>query len=100
MTKMTKSDKRDNMNCSIYRSEKKPETYLYLAEGSDFDDLPVDLQQVFGQPLYVMNLQLSTERKLAQADVLRVMLELETNGYFLQLPPKIPTEELITHSIR
>jgi uncharacterized protein YcgL (UPF0745 family) len=84
------------MKCSVYRSDKKPDTYLYLLDSLDYQDLPADLQQVFGEALLVMDLQLSAERKLAQVDVARVMQELATEGYFLQLPPKIPTEELIT----
>jgi uncharacterized protein YcgL (UPF0745 family) len=83
------------MNCKIYNSERKPETYLYLAEGVEIDDLPEDLQQIFGEPGYVMTLVLSEQRKLAQVNVETVMTELKTNGYFLQLPPKTPTEEQI-----
>lgn len=87
------------MNCGVYRSEKKPETYLFLAENISFPDLPDELQQIFGEPLLVMNLVLSASRKLAQVDVSSVIHALDTNGYFLQLPPKIPTEEEITRWI-
>ncbi len=84
------------MICGVFRSEKKTETYLYLARSTEFEDLPGDLQQVFGQPLLVMNLVLSPQRELAQVDVNTVIKSLETEGYFLQLPPKTPTEEEIT----
>ena len=84
------------MICSVYRSEKKSETYLYLARNTDFEDLPDDLQQVFGQPILVINLVLSPQRKLAQVDVGRVISCLERDGYYLQLPPKTPTEDEIT----
>ncbi len=87
------------MNCSIYRSDNKPETYLYLAADVSFEDLPEDLLQIFGEPLLVMNLELGAKGKLAQVNVSTVIKELETNGYFLQLPPKIPTEEQITRLI-
>jgi len=84
------------MKCRIYRSENKPETYLYLADKFAVEDLPEELQQVFGEPRFVMSLLLSPQRKLAQVDVSTVMTALESNGYFLQLPPKTPTEEQIT----
>ena len=38
------------MKCSIFRSSLKDFTYIYLPDGSDFDDLPVSLRKVFGEP--------------------------------------------------
>jgi len=84
------------MICSVLRSEKRNETYLYLAPGFEFEDVPAELQEVFGQPQSVMSLVLSPERKLAQVDVNTVIESLADKGYFLQLPPKTPTEEAIT----
>ena len=83
-------------HCLIYRSEKKPETYLYLAVGASFSDLPQDLQKTFGEPVLVMKLEVNKDTSLAQADAVRVIAALEDPGYFLQLPPKTPVEELIT----
>jgi uncharacterized protein YcgL (UPF0745 family) len=82
--------------CKVYRSDKKAETYLYLAADSEFIDLPADLQQRFGEPAFVMNLDLSAELKLARVDVEKVLQSLQENGYFLQLPPQLPVEEEIT----
>jgi len=84
------------MICHVFRSDKKKETFLYLARGTQFEDLPAELQAAFGQPHAVMSLVLTPERKLAQVDVNRVIQSLETDGYFLQLPPKTPTEETIS----
>ena len=84
------------MICGIYRSDKKEETYLYLARGTEFDDLPAELQQLFPEPVLVTNLVLSPERKLAQVDVNKVIEHLENDGFFVQLPSKTPTEEEIT----
>lgn len=84
------------MICGVYRSEKKKETFLYLARGTEFEDLPEELQQVFGEHTLVMNLVLSPQRKLAQVEVEKVIEKLGTDGYFLQLPPNTPTEEEIT----
>jgi uncharacterized protein YcgL (UPF0745 family) len=76
------------MKCSVVRSSLKDFTYIYLLAGYDFDDLPQDLKRVFGKPEFVMNLELSPERKLAYEDINRVMQNLTEKGYHLQLPPK------------
>lgn len=76
------------MKCSVVRSGLKDFTYLYLLEGFDFDDLPVALKSVFGEPEFVMDLELTAERKLAYEDVNQVMQNLDEQGYHLQMPPK------------
>ncbi len=82
--------------CNVFRSDKNTETYLYLAEDNEFADLPAELQQSFGEPAFVMRLELSPERKLARVDVKKVVQGLLEQGYYLQLPPKLPVEEEIT----
>ena len=83
-------------HCLIYRSEQKQETYLYLPVGSTFSDLPDELQEMFGEPILVMKLEIGQKTRLAQADTERVLKALNDPGYFLQLPPKIPVEELLS----
>lgn len=82
--------------CSVFRSGKKSETYLYLARGRAFEDLPQELLQAFGDPCFVMHLNLDANRQLARVDAGRVLEHLKADGYFLQLPPEIPVEEEIT----
>jgi len=84
------------MNCVVYKSDRKPGTYLYLAEHCEFQDLSGELQQIFGAPVRVMRLELSQKSRLARVDASAVIQELEKNGYFLQLPPGISTEEEIS----
>lgn len=76
------------MKCSVIRSSLKDFTYIYLLEGEDFDDLPESLKRVFGDPEFVMDLNLTPERKLANEDVNQVMQNLSDQGYHLQLPPQ------------
>lgn len=83
-------------HCLIYRSEKKQETYLYLPIGSPFSDLPDELREMFGEPILVMKLEIGQETRLAQVDAETVIKALNDPGYFLQLPPKIPVEELLS----
>lgn len=76
------------MKCTVYRSSLKDFTYVYLAEGKSFDDLPGSLQKVFGEPGLVMDLKLTHERTLAYEDIGLVMKNLAENGYHLQMPPQ------------
>lgn len=85
--------------CNVYRSHKKTETYLYMAVDLSFSDLPEELQLTFGEPVFVMQLELSSRRKLARVDVVTVIDNLAEHGYFLQLPPKLPVEEEIARRL-
>lgn len=76
------------MKCTVVRSSLKDFTYIYLLAGNDYEDLPVSLRKVFGEPEFVMNLELSPERKLAYEDVNRVMRNLKEQGFHLQMPPQ------------
>jgi uncharacterized protein YcgL (UPF0745 family) len=76
------------MKCSVLRSSEKDFTYIYLRTGFEFDELPVALKKVFGEPGFVMDLELSLERKLAYEDVAQVMQNLGEQGYHLQMPPQ------------
>jgi hypothetical protein len=76
------------MKCSVVRSSMKDFTYIYLLAGHDFDDLPVALRKVFGEPEFVMDLDLTPDRKLAYEDVNRVLQNLSEQGYHLQMPPQ------------
>ena len=75
------------MNCTVFRSGLKAYTYVFLRDGMAWEDLPVALQKVFGEPVFVMKLKLTPERKLANEDVEQVIMNLSAHGYHLQLPP-------------
>jgi uncharacterized protein YcgL (UPF0745 family) len=81
--------------CAVFRSDNQAETYLYLAREVKFEDLPTDLQRQFGAPAFVMNLELTPDFKLSRVDTQSVMSSLEKEGYYLQLPPRLPVEEEI-----
>jgi uncharacterized protein YcgL (UPF0745 family) len=76
------------MKCSVVRSSLKDFTYIYLLAGRDYEDLPVSLKKVFGEPEFVMELELTPERKLAYEDVNLVIHNLDEQGYHLQMPPQ------------
>lgn len=75
------------MQCSVFRSDLKQYTYIYLLEGHEFDDLPDSLRKAFGKPHLVMDIELDPSKKLAYEDVKQVMANLAEQGYHLQLPP-------------
>lgn len=74
------------MQCAIYKSCKKQDTYLYLATKDDFSRVPESLLKLLGKPIYVMDLELSPERKLAQEDTEEVLSNLRGRGWHLQMP--------------
>jgi uncharacterized protein YcgL (UPF0745 family) len=84
------------MYCAIYKSQRRQDTYLYLAAKDDFTRIPDNLITLLGTPLYVMDLELSRHRKLAQEDVLEVMQNLQTRGWHLQVP-RTQTNWLSSH---
>ena len=79
----------------MYRSSRKEYTYLYLAEGASLEDLPDSLLGAFGTAEFVIDLELSPERKLASENVLQVMENLREQGFHLQLPPGDQDGDLI-----
>ncbi|RMH15786.1 MAG: YcgL domain-containing protein [Gammaproteobacteria bacterium] len=78
-----------DIDCWIYKSPKKDEMYIYLARKDDFECVPELLRNGFGSPEFVMQLTLCKERKLAREDVRQVMNNLQSQGYHLQMPPRI-----------
>ena len=71
----------------IYRSPKEEGMYLYVRKDEGLSRVPEALLQRFGKPQQAMVLVLTPEKKLARAAVEKVIECLETQGYYLQLPP-------------
>lgn len=75
------------MHCSVFKSPRREQLYLYLKQGNSFDEIPESLAKVFGEPQFVIDLELSPKRPLAREDVVEVMKNLEEQGFHLQMPP-------------
>lgn len=75
-------------SCAIYKSHKKFDSYLYVEKEGDFTRVPPSLLQLLGRLEFVMTLELSPQRKLANADTAQVCRQLKEQGYYLQMPPK------------
>lgn len=88
------------MLCFIYKSLKKDELYLYLDKKDDFSSIPEALFKSLGRLQFVMELQLSPERKLAREDVSKVISSLQNKGFFVQMPPVMAPLQLAVNNNR
>ena len=75
------------MQCFVYASQRKPDSYLWLAQRDAFDSLPESLALLLGELRFVMEVQLDEQRKLPIEDTTQVLEHLGTQGWHLQLPP-------------
>jgi uncharacterized protein YcgL (UPF0745 family) len=73
--------------CDIYKGDKKSEMYLYVPSDKGVKDVPEALLQSFGLLELVMKLKLTKTRKLARVDVVKVLEDIQQNGFYLQVPP-------------
>lgn len=78
--------------CDIYRSPKKEAMYLYVDKREGTARIPGSLLELFGSPQHVTTMLMTLERKLARADVDKVLKELRGRGYYLQMPPIADSE--------
>ena len=83
------------MQSYIYKSIKKDELYLYLQKKDDFSKVPEPLLKSFGRIEFVMELEITPERKLARENVDKVISSLQDKGFFVQMPPTIVPEALL-----
>ena len=75
------------MMCYVYRSGRRPDTYLFLPVADDFSGVPDGLMELFGEASFALEFELTPERKLAQAEPAQVMASLRERGFYLQMPP-------------
>lgn len=81
--------------CSVYKSPRKKEMYLYVNKQEALTRVPEALLAAFGAPHHVFDLVLTPERQLARESIGKVLENLESQGFHLQMPP--PEEEYIEH---
>ena len=91
------ADPHQEMDCWIFKGQKRNDTYVYVADQDRLDDLPAGLLQVLGRLELVMTLRLGPQRQLARANVAEVMKDLRDKGYYLQMPPVDPIIAGQTH---
>lgn len=75
------------MQAYVYKSQRKADTYLYMAARDDFACLPEPVRTQLGTLKFVLEVALTPGRKLAQADPAVVRANLAAQGFHLQFPP-------------
>ena len=76
------------MEVAVFKTARRPDTFLFLPEGLPPGEWPDGLEQVFMPAEKVLSLTLTADRPLAAQSATRVMEEIVDRGYFLQLPPQ------------
>ena len=77
------------MHAYVYKSLRKPDTYLYLREKDAFGLVPDGVRLPLGQLSLVLEVTLTPERKLAREDVNVVITNLTERGFHLQRPESV-----------
>ena len=78
------------MHAYVYKSLRQADTYVFLAARDDFTRLPPPLLTQLGELKFVLEVALTTERKLAQADADVVRRNLADRGFHIQFPATQP----------
>lgn len=73
--------------CQVYRSSRKPEMFLYVEKSRGYEDVPPALLAQFGEPEALMVLLITPQKKLARANAVEVLAQIEELGFYLQMPP-------------
>ena len=77
------------MQAYVYKSQRKSDTFVYLAARDDFERIPESLRTPLGELSFVLEVALTPERKLARENTATVRENLSAHGFHLQFPPKI-----------
>lgn len=75
------------MQCYVYRSKHRHQTYLFLPKADDFSEVPESLTKLLGETEFSFRFELTETRQLILADAAEVLRNINENGFFLQLPP-------------
>lgn len=74
--------------CTVYRGSRTEEMYLYVDQAEDLARVPEALLARFGKLEKALTVALHPARKLARADVNKVLESIEKEGFYLQMPPR------------
>lgn len=77
------------MQAYVYKSQRKADTFVYLAARDDFERIPESLRTPLGELTFVLEVALTPGRKLARENAETVRQNLASRGFHLQFPPRI-----------
>ena len=75
------------LEIEVFKGSRREETYLMLPADAGLDSVPEQLQTQFGEAKPFLRFELHQDRSLAQADAKVVLAAIESQGFYLQLPP-------------
>lgn len=84
---------RARMQAYVYKSQRKADTFVYLAQRDDFACLPEPLRTQMGALSFVLEVVLTPDRKLARGDAAVVRQNLASHGFHIQFPPTPGSDE-------
>ncbi|PNS08565.1 YcgL domain-containing protein [Solilutibacter silvestris] len=82
------------MRAHVYKSTRKANTYVYLAARDGGEALPEALRSQLGPLTFVLETELTPQRKLARESTEEVMANLAGHGFHLQMPMTVPHDPL------
>lgn len=77
------------MQAHVYKSQRKADTFVYLAARDDFARLPEPLRSQLGPLDFVLEVALTPERRLAREDAEVVRNNLAARGFHIQFPKDV-----------
>ncbi len=75
------------LEVDVYKTARRPQTFLYVPRDLQPDQGPSDLAELFAAPQKVLSLTLTAEQPLAAQSATVVIEAIRARGYFMQLPP-------------
>jgi uncharacterized protein YcgL (UPF0745 family) len=83
------------MKCYVYKGSRRDDHYLYLPEELSLEEgieeaseVPPALLNMLGELSFVIEFDLQTDKKLAQAEAAQVLADIEQQGFYLQMPKR------------
>lgn len=76
----------NELECTVYKSLAKDDTYIYLPSSEEISSLPRQLLVALGKTEKVMELVLTPEKKLARYSGEEVLQSINEQGFHLQMP--------------
>lgn len=82
------------MQAFVYKSQRKADTYVYLAARDDFERLPPPVREQLGTLRFVLEVALTPERRLARENPEQVRANLAARGFHIQFPPTLAADPM------
>lgn len=76
---------KSEIECAVYKSLKKDETYVFIPTITPLSDLPDELMKVLGQAEMVMTLNLTPDKRMARGNAAEIIKSINEQGFYLQL---------------